>query len=290
MTHRKFHRFTRSVGSIALARGILEVLWDGCYESGDDYLGTAADIDQRIGWSGQPGEVALALVACGFPEGHGFIEPMQGEDGGEATYRVHDLWHHAPDYVQKRHQREMARRQKQEPTLPVRHSAPNGEHWTVTPGCSSGVDRTPAPAPARAPAPAQKDGSAEPLNGSTPDAVGTAMTFDTVGGNPTWALTEALLAKWQSEYSTLDIARECRRARTWLEANPRRRKTSRGMPAFLVNWFNRATDSGRGHQYPADSSAVEKPDKRGHLPPCRTNTECNRKLEQEIAARKGAAG
>lgn len=32
-----------------------------------------------------------------------------------------------------------------------------------------------------------------------------------------------------------------------------------------------------------------KPDGRGHLPPCRTNTECNRKFQDEIAARKAAA-
>ena len=28
------------------------------------------------------------------------------------------------------------------------------------------------------------------------------------------------------------------------------------------------------------------PDARGHIPPCRTNTECNRKLEREIEARR----
>lgn len=111
MTHRKFARLTRALGSRVIARGVLEIIWDTCYESGDDYLGTAGDIDQIVGWDGDPGKLALALVACGLPEGQGFIEPVNAAQGQEVTFKVHDLWHHAPEYVAGRRMREQERRQ-----------------------------------------------------------------------------------------------------------------------------------------------------------------------------------
>ena len=36
--HRKFRRLARDLNSDAIARGCLELLWDSCYENGDDYL------------------------------------------------------------------------------------------------------------------------------------------------------------------------------------------------------------------------------------------------------------
>jgi hypothetical protein len=151
--HRKFRRLSAALASRVIARGVLELLWDACYEAGDDYLGTAADLEALVSWPGDPGKLALALAACGLPEGHGFIEPVSDGHGG-VTYRVHDLWHHAPDYVRKRHHRENERRQKSVPVMTDRRTAPNGaerRHVAPTPDCLTGVDRTPAPAPAPAP-------------------------------------------------------------------------------------------------------------------------------------------
>lgn len=105
--HRKFRRLTRTLGAAYVARGVLEVLWDACYEAGDDYLGTAEDIKERVGWAGDAGELAAALVECGQPEGDGFLELVVVND--IPAYRVHDLWHHAPDYVTRRRERELER-------------------------------------------------------------------------------------------------------------------------------------------------------------------------------------
>jgi hypothetical protein len=239
MTHRKFGRFARAMGSPALARGILEMLWDGCYESGEDYLGTAADIDQRIGWTGEAGLVARELVACGQPEGHGFIEAIP--NGSATTYRVHDLWHHAPDYVQKRRQREMNRRQKVDPDAERRRTAPFGEHCPATPACQIEVDRTPAPA--RAPAPALKSVSSATDEPSPEPAI---LTFPAVGKVKAWDLTEPQIAKWRTLYPNLDVLAECRKALAWCDSHPQKRKTARGMPGFLVSWFSRAVDRGGG--------------------------------------------
>lgn len=62
-------------------------------------------------------------------------------------------------------------------------------------------------------------------------------------GGKTWTLTEPQLAGWQELYPTLDCLFECKKASAWLEANPQRRKTARGMSRFLLNWLNRANDN-----------------------------------------------
>jgi hypothetical protein len=153
--HRKFRRLARALGSSIVARGALELLWEHCYESGDDYVGTSDDIEHAVGWTGERGMLTRALVEAGVPEGHGFLEP-QGTLGdaltqrsAETGFRIHDLWHHAPDYVIKRRKRELERRQKSEPVLDGlsaerRRTAPTSD-W------QNGVDRPPAPAPAPAP-------------------------------------------------------------------------------------------------------------------------------------------
>lgn len=44
----------------------------------------------------------------------------------------------------------------------------------------------------------------------------------------------------------------------------------------------------RGERWADEGAKLLHADPRGHFPPCRTHTECNRKLEQEIEARKAA--
>lgn len=164
MTHRKFRRLTRLLGSHLLARGILEVIWDACYESGDSYLGTPHDIETLVGWEGEAGHLTRSLAEVGAPEGGaGFIEPVrQDPDETKTTYRVHDLWHHAPDYVQKRHRRELQRQQRVAPNpADRRQTAPNGGQDPPTSDRQIEKEITLAPAPARAPARAQ--GDAPPL-------------------------------------------------------------------------------------------------------------------------------
>ena len=131
------------------------------------------------------------------------------------------------------------------------------------------------------------DDSAVPLRSTTP----AALTFTAVGRGPSsWALSEAQIAEWATAFPGVNVLVECRKAQAWVQAKPERRKTARGMPAFLVGWLNRATNSGHWQRPMAEPAMIDpKPDARGHLPPCRTHTECNRRLEQEIEARKAAA-
>lgn len=100
--HRKFLRLADRLGGVALARGVLEMLWEPAYDSADDFLGDAADIHLRCGRPA--GLTAEGLAGALFETG--FID----EDANRpAQYRIHDLFDHAPDAVAKRATREAER-------------------------------------------------------------------------------------------------------------------------------------------------------------------------------------
>jgi hypothetical protein len=150
--HRKFRRLERSLGSHNLARGALETIWDVAYENGDEYLGDSSDVEAAARWDGEAGKLTKALLDAGGGDGSGFIEEMQGKPG---RYTVHDLWHHAPDYVRKRRRREDDRRRKGDPVGSADADSsvdsqypPDDGHWTPSPDCQTGVAFPPAPAPA----------------------------------------------------------------------------------------------------------------------------------------------
>lgn len=73
------------------------------------------------------------------------------------------------------------------------------------------------------------------------------LTYSTVGnGPPMWGLTASQVRKWAALYPGLNVMNECRKALAWLDSQPSRRKTARGMPRFLVGWLNKATNSSGG--------------------------------------------
>ena len=71
------------------------------------------------------------------------------------------------------------------------------------------------------------------------------MAYPARGGG-WWCLYEDGLDRLVADYPGLDVDHECRLAWAWLDANPDRRKTSRGMPRFLNNWMLRSrSNNGR---------------------------------------------
>lgn len=87
------------------------------------------------------------------------------------------------------------------------------------------------------------DVGAEPQSASGPSSPA-VLTFPTVGSLSTWDLTEAHQAELSESYPNIDVPAQARRAHAWIRANVARRKTARGMAAFLVNWLNRAVSKG----------------------------------------------
>ena len=73
--------------------------------------------------------------------------------------------------------------------------------------------------------------------------MGTVLAFPTIGAVKTWPLQALQIERWQALYPTVDVLAECRKALAWIDANPSKRKTAKGMPRFLVHWLNTATDA-----------------------------------------------
>ena len=83
------------------------------------------------------------------------------------------------------------------------------------------------------------------------------MTFPCVGPVREWHLRAPFVAKLREAYPFVDVEAECRVARMWCEANRPKRKTARGMEAFLVRWM---TDKqNRGGRYQGGQQAAAGP-------------------------------
>lgn len=85
------------------------------------------------------------------------------------------------------------------------------------------------------------------------------MTFPTKDGQG-WILSPMVLEVWADVYAGLDVEQELRKASLWLDANPSRRKTARGMKRFLICWLNRAQRDRQRQRTRAQAPEA------GHLP------------------------
>ena len=129
------------VGPKAAALGILEGIWAPAYEAGNDVIGDEIDVAFAADWTGKPQELVDFLLTAGGPGQPGFIDVTKVE--GSSVYRIHDFWHHAPDYVRKRRYREQQRKNKGD-SLKDGDRSPSGQ----SPVTDNATDRPPAPAPA----------------------------------------------------------------------------------------------------------------------------------------------
>lgn len=115
LRNRKFLHLERCPGMTrAIALGSLELIWSAAYETGDDVIGTPEDVEMQADWRGDPGSLFASLRDCGF------IEESPGRVG---LWRIHDLYDHAPDYVQRRMEREAERIAKGQTISEIRAQA-----------------------------------------------------------------------------------------------------------------------------------------------------------------------
>ena len=154
-----------------LARGSLELLWDTAYEACTDELGDAFDVEAAAEWRGPPGRLVKALLEAGGPGKAGFVEEGGSAwwpEGAAGTYRVHDLWDHAPEYAKKRVVREEEREAKGKSLKEMRAEA--GRKGAAT----TNAKRT---------AHGQPPSDKRPANGATGDDKASA-TVSTPAGTP----------------------------------------------------------------------------------------------------------
>ena len=62
--------------------------------------------------------------------------------------------------------------------------------------------------------------------------------------NTTYRVAETDISKWVELYPAVNVDQELRSMIGWLDANPKKRKTRKGIKRFINSWLSRAQDSG----------------------------------------------
>lgn len=89
----------------------------------------------------------------------------------------------------------------------------------------------------------------EPKAASMPPAI-----FLPLNDGIEYPVSQEQCHEWAGLYPAVDVIQQLRQMRAWLIANPRRRKTARGINGFIVNWLSREQDKpGRKGTYSAES-------------------------------------
>jgi len=89
----------------------------------------------------------------------------------------------------------------------------------------------------------------EPKAASMPPAI-----FLPLNDGIEYPVSQEQCHEWAGLYPAVDVIQQLRQMRAWLIANPRRRKTARGINGFIVNWLSREQDKpGRKSTYSAET-------------------------------------
>ncbi|MDE5907771.1 MAG: ImmA/IrrE family metallo-endopeptidase [Lachnospiraceae bacterium] len=89
---------------------------------------------------------------------------------------------------------------------------------------------------------------------------------------------------WKETYPAVDIEQELKRMIAWLDSNPTRRKTKRGIASFINRWLSKEQDSGKTYQQAGRSQDTGQPvPKGGKHPYLGTIEDFNYNLAHELA-------
>lgn len=82
---------------------------------------------------------------------------------------------------------------------------------------------------------------AEPETVSAPPVIELPLNDGTM-----YPISQEQCQEWAGLYPAVDVIQQLRQMRGWLDANPTRRKTKRGIRRFITNWLAREQDKGGG--------------------------------------------
>lgn len=106
------------------------------------------------------------------------------------------------------------------------------------------ISQTDVELPTPTPTPTPKSISSEPFRASEPVS---SFAIPLVDGTD-FQVTVRELDEWSRAYPAVDVPKELRQMRVWCLANPAKRKTRRGAPAFAVKWLAKAQDTPSYHR------------------------------------------
>lgn len=123
-------------------------------------------------------------------------------------------------------------------------------HMTSRRGLEA-VNATPSQAPSQAPCkplPSQEQEQEQEQENISPDLLAESEQPPSEFSIPLNDSTEYRVPtkdveEWRLAYQAVDVAQELRQMRVWILANPTKRKTRRGVAAFIVRWLSKAQDT-----------------------------------------------
>jgi hypothetical protein len=228
----KFKKLMRRLGvSRVVAVGTLELLWTGAQKNaprGDVGRFSDEEIAIECGWEGEPETLVNALVESGW------LDRCE-----ENRLVIHDWEHHAPGWIK----RQLSRSKQSFVTVKNGKTVPRDGLETTRnltqPNPKKSNPKQPNPTAASA-------ASAEPEKPAAAQEPADLPPFPVVGGDGQWMMPQALLDSLSETFASLDVRGEVSKARAWLECNPTRRKTPRGMAKFLFGWLERSQNRNGG--------------------------------------------
>lgn len=237
-------RLARAAGcDDAAAEGYLARLWGVWLEhqegDGRVTLPAVEDVEGMVRWRGEPGRLASALVAGGWLEE---VEPGVWRADGWSRYEELE----AKRERKRARDRAAQQRRRQRP-------ASHGVSADVSADTDTESPRSePEPEPySETTSPRRNAPDSRPPPPPQPVLLEEPVALDDwplkSRRDGTWALTEAHLAELEESYPHLDVLGECRKARQYLRDHAAKRKTRRGMRAYVSGWLNRAQDRGSGN-------------------------------------------
>jgi hypothetical protein len=72
-------------------------------------------------------------------------------------------------------------------------------------------------------------------------------------GAKTWPVSQRMLHEWQEAFPGVELMPQLHQMRLWLQNNPQKAKTARGMSTFVLGWLGRAQDRPRPASRPGFS-------------------------------------
>lgn len=72
-----------------------------------------------------------------------------------------------------------------------------------------------------------------------------------------YSITQKDVDEWQSLYPATNVIQELRKMKGWCDSNPSKRKTKRGIKAFITNWLAREQDKGGVKVYGTNNKNTE---------------------------------
>ena len=234
--------------------GHLIDLWIGTAESRPDGIlagWNETDIALEAGWEDDPGQFVKDLVEAGF------LDKRQDGDYIIHDWQDHNAW--ASDAERRSKAAKKAARarwnkrngckpdaEEDKPNKGNNAEAMRPHADRIKAQCGEqGRGNAPSPYPSPSPNPPKKDYCPEPVPDSEPNKDQSLVLSFPLNDKTEFSVTRAMVDEWSELYPGIDVLQSLRNCLGWNKANPKNRKTRRGINKHINSWLARDQDKAR---------------------------------------------